>query len=58
MCARAQWGSGARLAWTLATAVPALLCAGAPVVTLPPLFVLEHISIGGGSTSPPGACAL
>ena len=47
----AQWGSSARLAWTLVTAVPALLCAGAPVVTLP-LFVLEHISIGGGSTSP------
>ena len=47
----AQWGRWARLVWALLSCAPALLVV-APVAAILPLFVLEHISNGGGATSP------
>ncbi len=45
-----------RLAWALATAVPALSSVAPSLLTLP-LFILEHLSIGGAGKPPLGALA-
>ncbi|CAL8464405.1 g3940 [Coccomyxa elongata] len=45
-----------RLAWASATAVPALISVAPSLLTLP-LFILEHLSIGGAGKPPLGALA-
>ncbi len=45
-----------RLAWAVATAVPALISVAPSLLTLP-LFILEHLSIGGAGKPPLGALA-
>ena len=52
----AQASAMQRLAWAVATAVPALISV-VPSLLMLPLFILEHLSIGGAGKPPLGALA-